>query len=47
MSSIGMDDGGKKISEKDGMRPNAVGPKMIPANISATTKGSFTHLYRE
>jgi hypothetical protein len=41
MPSRGWEDFGKSVSEKPGMRPSTVGPKIMPASISATTIGSL------
>lgn len=35
------EEGGKIVSVKWGMRPITVGPRMMPASISATTAGCF------
>ncbi len=34
----------KRVEEKPGIRPSTVGPRMIPASISATTDGCLKKL---
>lgn len=45
--SIGSEESGKIVSVKLGMRPNTVGPNIMPANSSAITVGSLISLRME
>ena len=43
--SMGNEEEGKMVSEKPSIRPNTVGPNIIPAKSSAITVGSFINLH--
>lgn len=44
--SMGSEVSGNIVSVKLGIRPNTVGPKIMPANSSAITVGSLISLQR-